>query len=74
MKYDKRIAEHIGRRVAELRKSHSLSLRAFANEIGLCYVTIFRIERGEYFPTILTALMIADYFGVTLDELIRPKE
>ena len=71
MRYDKTLAEQIGKRVERMRKSQGLSLRAFAAKVGLGYDTIYRIERGGNFPTILSALMLADYFGMTLDELVK---
>lgn len=70
-KYDKSYGQHFGRNLRALRKSQNLTMRELGERVGLAYQTINRYERG-FTPTMLTALMLADYFGVTLDELIKP--
>lgn len=69
--YTKDYGLHFGRNLHKLRKARRLSLREMEAECGLTCQTIFRYEHGAI-PSMLCALMLADYFGVTLDELIRP--
>lgn len=73
-KYNKDYAQHFGNNVRMLRKQRGLSLRQLGRAVGVAHGTIYRYESGGSMPDMLAALLLADFFGVTLDELIRPKE
>jgi DNA-binding XRE family transcriptional regulator len=61
----------IGERIKELRKQKGLAQWELAEKIGSSQNTISGWEVGRNDPTIFNCIVIADYFGVTLDELCR---
>ena len=69
--FDKSYGKHFARNLRELRKARRLTLRGMEARCGLSHHTLFRYEHGDI-PSMLCALMLADFFGVTLDELIKP--
>jgi transcriptional regulator with XRE-family HTH domain len=71
-KYNKDYGKHFGRNLHKLRKARKLTLRGMEARCGLSHQTLFRYEHGDL-PSMLCALILADFFGVTLDELIKPK-
>lgn len=61
----------IGERIKELRKQKGLAQWELAEEIGSAQNTISGWETDRTEPTIFNCIVLADYFGVTLDELCR---
>lgn len=61
----------IGERIKELRKEKGLAQWELAEEIGSAQNTISGWETGRTEPTVFSCIILADYFGVTLDELCR---
>jgi len=51
------------------RKKLSLSQQQMAERLGIVFRTYRRYESGETEPTLSEAARIADYFGVSLDDL-----
>ena len=64
-----------GRRLEELRKSRNLTQAELAEKVGLSRGTIAYYEASAQNPTIDTVQTLADFFGVTVQDLIkkRPK-
>jgi transcriptional regulator with XRE-family HTH domain len=62
---------NIGKKIKELRKGAGLSQRKLAEKIGTDQRSISAWEIGRNDPTVFNCIAIADYFGVTLDELCR---
>ena len=61
-----------GAKLKVLRIQHGMSLRQLATELGLAtHSYLDRIERGESSPSPELILKIADYFGVSLEALMR---
>jgi transcriptional regulator with XRE-family HTH domain len=58
--------------VAEKRKRDDLSLRDAAAEIGTSAPTLQRVE-GGLLPTAATLIKIADWLGMTIDDLRGPR-
>ena len=56
-------------RLDVLRAEQGLSRREFAEAIGVHYQTVGYLERGEYKPSLLIALKIADLFGVRVEDV-----
>ena len=54
----------------ELRKYHNLSQEELAEKIGVSRQTLSKYETGESLPDIEKCKMLADVFGVTMDDLI----
>ena len=51
-----------------IRKSARVSVRDVAKHSGISAATISRIERG-YLPDIITALRMAAFYGLKIDEM-----
>lgn len=55
----------------ELRKYHNLSQEELAEKIGVSRQTLSKYETGDSLPDIEKCRLLADVFGVTVDDLIR---
>jgi AbrB family looped-hinge helix DNA binding protein len=55
----------------ELRKYHDLSQEELADKIGVSRQTLSKYETGESLPDIEKCKLIADVFGVTIDDLLN---
>ena len=61
----------LGKRIKELRKKAGWSQQKLAEQAGLSYNAITKIEQGAAKqPTIQTIVKIADAFRISLDELV----
>lgn len=61
-------------KLKELRKINNLSMDKLGKEINMSSSKISDIENGKKKdPRISTLIRIADYFNISLDELIRRK-
>lgn len=60
----------IGAFLSSLRKEKGLTQEALAETIGVTNKTISRWETGKYLPDIEILLLLGDYFGVTVNELL----
>lgn len=58
-------------RLRELRERRGMTRKTLAECCGLSKNTIARYERGERMPTLEAAAEIADFFGMTIDQLFR---
>ena len=54
----------------ELRKLNNLSQEEIAEKIGVSRQTLSKYETGESLPDIKRCKMLADLFGVSMDDLI----
>lgn len=59
----------ISEKIRELRTAKGWSKVRLADELGTHYNTIKSWETGRNEPTIFYAILMADVFNVTLDEL-----
>jgi transcriptional regulator with XRE-family HTH domain len=59
------------KKLRELRKGKGMTLAELAVETGFRAATLQRYEAGQRKPDYKTLLVLADYFGVTADEMIR---
>ena len=59
-----------GTRIREYREQRGVSRRQLAAEVGVSGTQIARYESDEQSPTLPVARRIADFFGITLDELV----
>ena len=59
-----------------LRKIHNMSQEELADAIGVSRQTLSKYETGESLPDIEKCMLIADVFGVTIDDLLNydPKD
>ncbi|MBQ7334950.1 MAG: helix-turn-helix transcriptional regulator [Clostridia bacterium] len=59
-----------GKALSTLRKDADMTQNEVADKLNLSRQAISKYERGESFPDISVLVMIAQLFGVTLDQLI----
>ena len=62
---------NIGKNLAILRKKFRYSRKDIAELLGVNEMTVGVYERGEKNPSIPKLIKLADYFAVSLDDLIR---
>lgn len=62
---------NIGNQIAGLRKNHHFSQDDFALKIHVSRQTVSNWETNKTYPDIGTLVMIADFFELSLDELVR---
>ena len=61
-----------GKKLRILRLKRNLTLKELAHELGyIAHGYISEIESGKKKPTVDFALKVADFFGVTTDQLLR---
>ena len=61
--------EHIGTRIAELRREHSMKQDELAELLGVTPQAVSKWENGASMPDISLLPKIAEIFGVTIDSL-----
>lgn len=61
-------------RLRELRKSKGISLKELGAIIGVAESTMSLYESGKRQPDYETLLKLAEYYGVTVDYLLRGSE
>lgn len=61
---------NLGNKINELRRSRNITQEALAAELGVTAAAVSKWEKGYTLPDILMLCALADYFGVTTDELL----
>lgn len=64
------IAQYIGKKVLELRKSHKLSREQFAEKTNLSSNYIYEIEKGNSVPGCIALIDICNYFEIAPSTLL----
>lgn len=59
----------VGNNLRRLRLSAGLTQEAVAKSIGVTRQTVIAMEKGNYVPSVLLALMSAKLFGCPVEEL-----
>ena len=59
-----------GKKINELRKTKNVTQEELAAELGVTAAAVSKWENGYTLPDILMLCALADYFGVTTDELL----
>lgn len=65
--------KEVGKKIRKLRQGRDLTLRAAAEEIGMDYSHLSKIEKGQIANT-KTYEKIADYFGVDITYLLGERK
>ena len=61
-------------RIEEIRKQKGIRQEDFAKLMGVSRQTISSLETGRYNPSIFLAYKIAQYFGMTIEEIFLFEE
>lgn len=61
-------------RLRRLRERKGISRRVLSELCGLSKNTIFRYERGERSPSLKDAVILAEFFGISLNQLAGTDE
>lgn len=65
---------NIGEIIKRLRRERDLTQEEVAAHLGVSYQSVSKWERGEGYPDITMLPALANYFGVSLDELLGMSE
>ncbi len=57
--------------ISELRKQEKLSQDDFANIFHVSRQTVSNWENGKSYPDVEMLIKISDYFGISVDQLIK---
>ena len=58
----------------QIRKGHTLRQEDLAEKVGVTRQTIIAIEKGNYTPSVLLALKIAQVFGKSVEDIFFIKK
>ena len=61
---------YLSENIKRLRREKDLTQETLAEFLGVTFQSVSNWERGESYPDITMLPMIADFFDVTLDELM----
>jgi transcriptional regulator with XRE-family HTH domain len=64
----------LGEKLRSLREGRGLLQRELAEAVGVTQVAIAHLEIGNRKPSFPMLIRLADFFGVSVDELARPTE
>lgn len=65
------MSTQIVQNLASLRKMKNISQEELANRVGVSRQAVAKWERGATTPDMENGLLLADYFGVSLDTLVN---
>lgn len=65
--------ETINTRIMSLRRDAGVSQQQLADDLNLSRRTVSLWETGRRAPDLQSALLLADYFHITLDHLVKGK-
>lgn len=68
------MSEFVSNNVQKVRKSRKVTQEELAKKVGVTRQTIIAIEKGNYTPSVLLALKIAQFFNTTVDTLFTYEE
>ena len=64
----------LARNIKDLREGRGMSQDQLARQLGISYPRISEIERNQGNPTLKTLEKIADFFGVSVPNLLEDKK
>ena len=69
--YFRRLLRNFNEKLINLRKSKGLSQEELGNELKVSRQTISKWESCQSYPDFQRLVLLSDFFGLTLDELVR---
>ena len=64
----------VGRRIAELRQNSGLTQQQLAAMMNVSHQAVSKWEGGQAMPDIQTLLGLTRFFGLTVEQLVEPRE
>ena len=61
-------------KVCEARADYGITQQQLADATGISVRTIISIEKGHLLPSLLSAMRIANYFSLSVDQLFEYKK
>ena len=61
-------------KVCEARANYGITQQQLADATGISVRTIISIEKGHQLPSLLSAMRIANYFSLSVDQLFEYKK
>ena len=65
------MSESIDNKVFELRTKFDVTQEELGRAVNVSRQTIIAIEKGNYIPSLLLALKLSKYFGVSVERLFQ---
>ena len=65
--------ETLTSKVCEARADYGITQQQLADATGISVRTIISIEKGHQLPSLLSAMRIANYFSLSVDQLFEYK-
>ena len=59
----------VGEKITELRKEKGITQKKLAEKIGCDAAAVCHWEKGNNEPSLFSSILLADVFGISLDEL-----
>ena len=56
-------------KLAVIRRENKISQEELATAVGVTRQTIYAIEKGKFVPTVVTAIKISQFFGLTVEDI-----
>lgn len=63
------MSQYVRNSVQEYRSKNKITQEDLGKAVGVTRQTIIAIEKGNYTPSVLLALTIAEYFNTTVEKL-----
>ena len=63
--------KEIGQNIKYTREEHKKSVYDIEKDIKISHQLQYKWEKGESEPSIINCIKLADYYGITIDELIN---
>jgi len=63
--------ETVSNNVSKLRQNKNVTQEEFAAAVGVSRQTVSALEKGNYIPSVLLSIKIADFFGLSVKEIFK---
>ena len=64
---------YLGSNLKKLRLDKDVSIREVSRKTGISAMSLLNYELGKMVPNLNNAFLLADYYGVTLEEMCGPR-
>ncbi len=60
----------VGKNIKEMRETKGLSVYDLEKELDISHQNQYKWEKGKSEPSIMHCIKLADFYGISLDELV----